>query len=100
MSSTSGAEVAWFTAKKWLRMRKFWALASPIANAVVGVQGSGTPTSELNTGPQRVEYSVRLTSSSEPSGCLDCTVTVRLVIASGLPSTRYVVGDPGTRVSW
>jgi len=45
------ADFALFVSKKWLKTRKLLALASRIANAVVGVQGSGTPTSSVNSGP-------------------------------------------------
>ena len=40
------------------------------------------------------------TGARLPSGCLAMIVTFRGVIATALPSCRYSVGCPGTRVSW
>ena len=50
--------------------------------------GNITGVSSLNSqiGPKRLEYSVRTTGLSDPSGCRACTVTVRWVIGTGLPS--------------
>ena len=57
-----------------------------MANALTGVHGSGTPTSELKIGPKRLDHRVRLSGFSDPSDWRTWTVTVRLVICSGLPS--------------
>src|SRR3954452_16906045 len=98
--SSSAAERANAESRKWLKTRKLSEFASFIANALTGVHGSGTPTSELKIGPKRLDHSVRLCGFSEPSDWHTCTATVRLVICSGWPSYRYVVGEPGTSVSW
>jgi hypothetical protein len=75
-------------------------LASPIANAFAGVHGnSGSPSSEVNTGPYSVSHSTRFCSVTEPSAFLTSTLTSVGVICRGSPSTRYVVGEPGTSVS-
>ena len=49
---------------------------------------SDWPWSVLNTGPYWVVYSVRVTGTSEPSGCNVCTVTSFDSIFTGWPSTR------------
>jgi len=53
----------------------------------------------VKIGPYSVSYRVRLRSESEPSGLRTSTVTSVRVISRGSPSTRYVVGDPGTSFS-
>jgi hypothetical protein len=89
MASISSVLCAWLTSKKWLSRRKFAALASPIAYAVVGVHGkSGVPSSDVKIGPCSEEYSVRERGSSEPSARRACTVTTCLRIWRGCPSTR------------
>src|SRR5688572_10579078 len=68
-----------------------------MAKAVAGVHGKiGRPSRLVRIGPKRVLYSVLVAVVVGPVR----TVTVRLVMGVGLPSYRYVVGLPGTRVSW
>src|SRR4051812_22177469 len=98
--SSSATDRAWSVSKKWFRTRKFPAFTSRMANAVVGVHGSGTPTRLSNTGPYLVHHSDLVTFCSDPPGCLAITETMRSSIGVGVPSWRYEVGSPGTSVSW
>src|SRR3954463_3310744 len=96
MSCSASTDCARLVSKKWLRYRKLPAFASPSAYARSGVHGkTGRPRIEVRIGPCRADQSVR--------DCLPwsltSTVTVREVICSGLPSYRYVVGEPGTSFS-
>jgi hypothetical protein len=51
ISSSCCTDCAMSVSRKWLNTRKLSAFASAIANAVTGVHGSGTPTSEFMIGP-------------------------------------------------
>src|SRR5262249_30977068 len=74
---------AWPSSNQVLRPRRLPWLASRTAYALEVVHANGSPSTGETTGPYRVEYSVRRTGDAPST----CTVTVRLVMASGLPST-------------
>ncbi len=97
--SSCAVDVAMSVARKWLKTRKLSALASSIEKASSGVHGNGMPSSEVNTGPNRVDHRVLVTGARLPLAWRAWTVTRRLVMACGLPSKRYWVGLVGTIVS-
>src|SRR5262249_7811191 len=101
IDSTCWVEVARSMPNQVLTARaRLPALASAKANPCEVSQGKEIPARLLNIGPYRVHQNVWCTGARLPSGCLAMIVTFRGVIATGLPSCRYSVGCPGTRVSW